>query len=665
MTDKNSGKRADTALPTHLEIEQPNEAHDEKPSPLIHGVLDDWKQLNNATGKRQDREPETLVFATPQAKGDGDAPPDAGEGQKKGGEAEKAKKDGEAAASDKKDALKEKLPELNAVPDFSISRDHFDQLDMDTENALKRAGIDRLSMVSTRDGGKAVLIEFDKAKTVEMDKASGCRSLSLDKKTSFKVGQEKDGSVVISDIKGVKAVLDGEPPLDATITKVSFRKGKDGKPEMEIRGTVNGEERASVIKVDGKNASSLETSMKALSGLVELSKTGLFSKIPENVGNDVANADIKDPTNPLSLQKRAAADRDYTKQIVTTIGIAVAVFAGAKIGRNLLRQKPVELPHPTALDRNTGDGPPKDKDTRESKAAEAIDRTLKDAKKLIDETPASEKKGRSTIFPMEKVQLKLGDKTLEFDAVAQVGGKLYLRSAKDGMMYSAQPWLDTLKGGLKSRAEGFGPDAPDAKAALEKFNKSPEMQVNMLKSLASNFDQTAKSLPDAPKPAAPAAASEAPPVLARGRQRSGARYFDEGGGGQPATELASGQGDISGNRGGGFDVRGGGHGGTDTAKIDKGDAEEIARLRKEIEEDKTRRPEERERALRALDEATRSREAMDVVKRAKREAGRHGTEGGEGKAAALGMVILAIGSWYAMYKMNQVRDTYIPAATVN
>lgn len=247
----------------------------------------------------------------------------------------------------------EKAPDLKGVQDFSIGKEHFDQLGTAEQEALTKSGIERLSIVSLRAGGKAVLVELDKPKTVPMDPSSGCRNLTIDKKSTFEITQGAEGSLVIGNIKGMKATLAGDPPVDATIKKLEFAKDKDGNPELRITGAVDGNETTSVIKISGDQVEGANSAIKQLKSLVALSDTGTFSEIPKSVEQGNPELAVNDFANAPEVQAAMAKEKDFTKQLLALLGIAGGALAGRRLLRPLFSgtqpetaEKPAEVPKP-------------------------------------------------------------------------------------------------------------------------------------------------------------------------------------------------------------------------------------------------------------------------------------------------------------------------------
>lgn len=153
--------------------------------------------------------------------------------------------------------------------------------------------------------------------------------------------------------------------------------------------------------------------------------------------------------------------------------------------------------------------------------------------------------------------------------------------------------------------------------------------------------------------------------------RSGPRKGGRNAGREGTTDVAStaAPGDIKESAGGGFDV----------AVADKGAraserraGEELTEARvRELKEqiigDKTSTLEEKTAALRAIDLASRPAEveARKVVVEAQREARRSAGEGGEGTAVGVGIVVLALASYYTSYRQKHAAESYIPKARVN
>lgn len=317
--------------------------------------------------------------------------------------------------------------------------------------------------------------------------------------------------------------------------------------------------------------------------------------------------------------------------------------------------------------------------TPEEAARHAVQKTLADAHDLVDRLPAGRKQGDHSTYPMDKVKMQMGPATLEIDGVDVVGGKVYLRST-DGMRYPADPWLGLVEGSLEARAQGpNGDEARAAQEALRKLCGSVESKVSVIQSLARNYADSTGALPSATTAAtgfatsstradmtaAPVVAEEGPqPVLDRSRSRTGGRNVADA-----TAELASGQGDIRPGQGGGFVVDASGpHGHPgEVARSEELQPADLDEMRRHIIEGDGR-PEEKAAALEALKlaENPAHTDARDIVARAAREAGRaEGLKGAEGHVAGVGLVMLTLAGWYTMYKMNNVRDSYVPAATVN
>lgn len=303
-----------------LDAEVPESHSDKAQGSLINFLFDDWK--TTALGRTRPSPETRAIYIT--FNDDPEKPGPTGQSaldeKGHGGEKNKA-------------SQPQRLEQLGVVPDFSIAREHFDQLNAEAEQALKHAGVERFSLVSTKNGGRAVLIELDRPRRLEIDAESGIKQLSFDKKTSFKISQDDKGNIEIGDVTGLKILLGGQPAIEATLQKLVMRQGQDGKPEIQLVSLVNGEPKVMVVKPDDRQVKAMNACTTALRQLLETSNTGLFSKIPENVGYDVPDADVKDPTNPFKLQKRREEEQNtLTEQVIDAlVGVAVAL-AARKIG---------------------------------------------------------------------------------------------------------------------------------------------------------------------------------------------------------------------------------------------------------------------------------------------------------------------------------------------
>lgn len=240
-----------------------------------------------------------------------------------------APKAGADEGGEKKGELKA-APDLTKVQDFSIGKASFDELGTEEQEALTKSGVERLSVITTKAGAKAVLVELDKAKTLPMDESSGCKSLTIDKKFKLEVGKNADENIVISNIMGIKAALkDGG---DVTVTKLEFVKGKDG-AELKVTGMQKGEETTTTIKIPDDKVAAVNEAVKQLGSLVSLSETGTFGEIPKDIEKANPDLAINDFENAPEVKAAQAKEKDFTKQLLALLGIA----GGALVARKLLK----------------------------------------------------------------------------------------------------------------------------------------------------------------------------------------------------------------------------------------------------------------------------------------------------------------------------------------
>lgn len=164
---------------------------------------------------------------------------------------------GEAPAQDK------------AAKNISVGKDNFKKLGDDVSGFLKDAGAERVSLVNA-DGKDTLVIEFEKRNApvkksfdavnggkaevtqnedgstkIDLTGVDGCRALKIAGKLVANVQTNKDGTIAISDIKGLKAEVDpGEDPLLgvklpwvwADVKKVVLKPNPEGSPTIEVTG---------------------------------------------------------------------------------------------------------------------------------------------------------------------------------------------------------------------------------------------------------------------------------------------------------------------------------------------------------------------------------------------------------------------------------------------
>lgn len=414
---------------------------------------------------------------------------------------------------------------------------------------------------------------------------------------------------------------------------------KAGKPELDIDKAAKNlekrgfsQDRIDALKEAYRNLSLLngnEQARQALNALGDISTDGVkMSDRKAEALADLIVAKSQNPGLPVKFDVLRSADENVVVE-------ARDLLAGRKI-RN-----------------------------HEEAAGLALDRTARGADRAVDTNPSKTNEGGSTKYSMGRVEIKMKNKTLAFDGVELVAGKLYLRSAEDGTRYSAEPWLDMVKSSLISRSKGEGPEAEAAGRALKAFNASTDAKVAVLQLLTKNLAESTKDLSPAETVTGSKGASmDAQPTLDRGRARTGAATR------LTAPTVASGTGEIRDTKGGGFEIGTGSAavGSSALARPEDLTREQIDKMREEIKNDESTTAEQKSRALEVLKAAENpaNREAREVLRRAQLEGRRGGLAAGvEGHAAGIAIVCLTLAGWYAYYKTSNVQDSYIPAAKVN
>ncbi len=286
-------------------------------------------------------------------------------------------------------------------------------------------------------------------------------------------------------------------------------------------------------------------------------------------------------------------------------------------------------------------------------AVNALDKTIAEAQKYMAEKPVGE---AGTFKFAEPLKLNFHDKPLTVSAIEVVDGKMYLKSATDGMRYSADAWLNAVTEGLQERSASTTIAAADAQAAklsLEALSASPEARIALIKALATNFAAETKAI--AP---AEVVAATTTPLRKGGAPSTGA----------PTGNLvASGGGtEIRPTEAGGYEVKSPKPGETALAGKEAVGKEEIAKLRSNILEDKERKytPEEKRRALQVLELAERGNvEAREALRGAVGRGG--GIDKATGTVVGVGLVVTTLAGWYAYEQMKSARNPYVARASVN
>lgn len=201
----------------------------------------------------------------------------------------------------------------------------------------------------------------------------------------------------------------------------------------------------------------------------------------------------------------------------------------------------------------------------------------------------------------------------------------------------------------RSQIDAAFRDLAEAIKDRKRFNEGP------LKA----FKKRADAMPDRTA----GVVADAQPMLTRGKARTG--NATKGG----VVELATGVGDIRSTAGDGFEVS------VRTAAVVRAESgsrddltrEQMERTRKSTVEDDTASAEDNARALEKmkLAEGSSNKEASEL--RLARQEWRRGgmLKGVEGRAPGIALVGLALASWYAAYKDNNVPVVYIPESDVN